>query len=90
MAFFDHVTEDYGVDLEGFEVEEEDTDVIVPECSFALTADYFQQLQVTVNPLAESDNCGIELHENTVRLFLICRLLICKQYNNASVEVTST
>ena len=66
LDFFDHVTDEYMVDEEGFEVEEDATEFVVPECSFALTTDNFKQLQVAVNPLSESNNYGIELYENTL------------------------
>ncbi len=42
--------------------------VLVPECSFSLSEENTAHLQLTVDPLSESDNYGIELYENTLDL----------------------
>ena len=70
LDFFDNVNSDYyGVDEEGLAANEDDA-VVVPENGFNLTDEQFQQLQQSVNPLADSDNHGIELYEETIEFIV--------------------
>ena len=56
----------YGVEDDDSAVEQDDYTVYVPPNRFALTEEHFAQLQSRVNPLAESDNFGIELYLQTL------------------------
>ena len=66
MDVFEHVTDDYGIEEEGLFAEEE-IDVVVPDCRFELSTEQFEQLQLTVDPLSESDNHGMKLYESTLQ-----------------------
>lgn len=66
VDFFEHVPDEYGNVEEGSFAEEE-SDVVVPNCRFELSVEQFEQLQVTVDPLTESNNYGIELYESTLQ-----------------------
>lgn len=66
LDFFDDVDEFYGVEEEGPQGDEGSNAVTVPECSFRLTDEHFQQLQQEINPLTDSQNHGIELYERTI------------------------
>ena len=71
LDFFDNVNSDYyGVDEEGLAGDDDDDTVVVPENEFGLTNEQFQQLRQHVNPLADSDNYGIELYEQTIQFIL--------------------
>ncbi len=70
LDFFDDISEDeYGLDEEGLGGGSElevSGEVEVSESTLQLTPEHMVQLQQAVNPLAESENYGIELYENTV------------------------
>ena len=59
---------EYGIDWDGpIVVEEEDADqVIVPECGTLLTEEDYATLQEEVQPLADSQNYGIDLFHAAV------------------------
>ena len=46
-------------------MEQDDYTVYISLNRFALTEEHLAQLQATVNPLADSDNFGIELYHET-------------------------
>ena len=67
FRFLDNVDENYGVEENGFTVDEGDeSGIIIPETNFALIDEHMLQLQQQIDPLAESQNHGIELYETTV------------------------
>ena len=69
LDFFDNVDSDqYGFEEEGLvgNDELEDNAVVVPENPFGLTDQQLLQLQEVVNPMASSQNYGIDLYEVTV------------------------
>ena len=67
LDFFDNINNDYyGVDEEGLPGDNDDDAVFVPDNEFSLSEELFQQLQDHVNPLAESDNYGIEFYQQTI------------------------
>ena len=66
LDFFETVDFYYGIEEEGLAVDEGSDEVLVPECRFGLTDEHLEQLQQEVNPLAESQNYGIELYERTL------------------------
>ena len=68
LDFFDHVTENYGIEEDGLGSQDtENSAVVIPECSFQLTTEHLQQLQNQVDPLQASDNHGIELYDQTLQ-----------------------
>ena len=66
LDFLDNVDESYGIEENGFTVHEDEGGVIIPETNFALLSEHMLQLQQEINPLAQSQNHGIELYETTV------------------------
>ncbi len=69
LDFFDGVNEEeYGVDEEGLGIGSADDtgEVEVAESRLQLTPEHMVQLQQAINPLADSENYGIELYENTL------------------------
>lgn len=65
VDFFNSVGDMYGAVESGLAVQD-DEGVHVPECTFSLEDEHFTQLKQTVNPLASSDNYGIELYEQSL------------------------
>lgn len=65
LNFFDHVGDQYGVEDDSSAVEDEYT-VHIPPNRFSLTEEHLAELQSSVNPLAESDNFGINLYLETL------------------------
>ena len=71
LDFFDSINSDYyGVDEERLAGNDDDDTVVVLENKFGLTNEQFQQLRQHINPLADSDNYGIELHEQTIEFII--------------------
>ena len=71
LDFFEHIqTDSYGIDEEGLALDEDPDAVVIPENTFVLTDEQYQQLQQNVNPLIESDNHGIELYEQTIQFIV--------------------
>lgn len=60
----------YGVDWDGPLVSDDDNAVVVPTTNSPLSEYDMEQLASTINPLAFSDELGIDLYIQTVRLFL--------------------
>lgn len=65
LYFFENVGESYGVEEDSL-VLEDDEGVAIPESTFALADDHYEELQHTINPGAASDSYGINLYENCV------------------------
>ena len=65
LEFFDNIqSNNYGVVEGGLAVDDNDDDVVaVPENDLQLSDEQFLLLQQRVDPLASSDNHGIELYE---------------------------
>lgn len=69
LDFFDDVDDSYGVEEEGFGIDDGNYQrVEVPQCDFVLRDDHFLQLQQAVHPLQQSNNYGIDLYLNTLEL----------------------
>ena len=69
MDFMNGVDSSYGVDNEGPTPSEEDPEgVMVPENTLNLTEETLSRLKAQVNPLAPSDNHGIELYEQSLSI----------------------
>jgi len=64
VAFFGSVDGSYGIEEDG--LASDDSGVEVPRMAFSLTDEHYEQLQQSVNPLAESSNFGIELYIQTL------------------------
>ena len=62
VDFFDNVDATYGVDEDETIAVNEDAGVSIPESRITMPRTDFQSLQEQVNPLAPSDNYGIELY----------------------------
>lgn len=68
LDFFDTVDVTYGVDDdEGLVPDEENTAVVVPEIMYHISEDHLHRLQQCVDPLAPSDNYGIDVYEHTLQ-----------------------
>ena len=71
LDFFDNIqSNNYGVVEEGLAVDDNDDAIVVPENELELSDEQFQLLQQRVDPLATSDNHGIELYERTVEFII--------------------
>ena len=67
VDFFDHVTDDYGVEDEG--IAPSDTHgVEIPHTQPHITDEVRIQLQQNVTPLSESENFGIDLYEQALHI----------------------
>ena len=64
LDFLDTVNDQYGID-DGH-LTANDTELMIPEVNVQLTSHQMQRLETTINPLATSDNYGIELYITTV------------------------
>ena len=58
------INENYGVDEAGLNGSDEE--IVFPESRVALTAQEEERLLASINPLADSDNYGIEIYEQTL------------------------
>ena len=68
LDFFDRVDETYGA--EDGTLEQSDYTVYVPPNSFELSEHDMSELQVQVNPMAESSDFGIDLYLSTIEFLL--------------------
>lgn len=66
LDFFDTVNDQYGIDDGHLTANEDNTEVVIPEVNIQLTSNQMQQIESTINPLADSQNYGIELYITTV------------------------
>ena len=68
LDFFDHVSDNYGVEEDGLPGDDSTSSdgVTIPEVSFMLANEHLQLIQQNINPLDDSDNHGIELYERTL------------------------
>ena len=68
VDFFDIVDETYGTDDDGGAIleREDDEGVPIPQSSFALQEDHFDQLRITVDPQSQSNSYGIDLYQTTL------------------------
>ena len=69
LDFFDSVDDTYGIDEDGPESSNTDGTVVVPQVNFQISQTDLRQLVVTVDPLAESPNHGIDLYEQALHFF---------------------
>ena len=68
LDFFDGVDLLYGVDEDILLTQATSTETIsIPENRLNITTENLELLQLHINPLAESDNFGVDLYESTVR-----------------------
>ena len=66
LDFFSTVDNNYGIDLsDGLSLSEENS-VIVPQSQLIIPDTILQNLKDQIDPLAYSDNYGIELYEQTI------------------------
>ncbi len=73
LDFFDGVNELYGVTEEGLSTDDDTFSVEIPENTFHLEDDHFEELRRQIDPLSQSNNYGIDLYLQTLDFF---RLLI--------------
>ena len=64
--FFENVEEEYGIDMEG-PIPSQGRSIVVPEVPIRLSSENFALLQQAVNPLAPSDEFGIDLYEQVLQ-----------------------
>ena len=70
LDFLDDVHNQYGVDsVDDVPPSVEAEAVVVPESVLTISDDIIQELSQRVNPLAESDNYGIELYQE-INMFM--------------------
>ena len=69
LDFFEGVDERYGVAEEGLATDVDATSVEVPENTFHLDDEHFEELRQRVDPLSESNSYGIDLYLQTLDLF---------------------
>ena len=73
LDFFENVdSEYYGIEEEELSTSEDDS-VVIPENPFQLSDDQLHELQQLIDPLAESQNHGLELYERTLQYILNIR-----------------
>ena len=65
MDLFDVVDQSYGIDEEELSPAEDES-VAIPESRFHVPISELVQLQQEINPLAESENYGIEIYESVL------------------------
>lgn len=65
LDFFNVVDDTYGIDV-AESLYHEHSNVIVPEVAFSLSLEHFEDLKQTVNPLAASEDFGIDLYEQVL------------------------
>ena len=68
VDFLQTVDLSYGIDYQSPTPLEEDPGIVVPENRLSLPPETLSRLQETVNPLAHSDNHGIELYEQALSI----------------------
>ena len=66
VDYFDDVDEDYGFDEDGL-TSETDNGVEVPDVRFSLTIEHMGMLLDRIDPLALSDNFGVNLYHLTLQ-----------------------
>ena len=66
LDFFDDVTESYGVDVDG-PVSSNEGNVVVPQLGVSLDSESFSRLKQAINPLASSDDFGIDIFEDVLQ-----------------------
>ena len=59
----------YGVTEEGLATDEDTSSVDIPENTFHLDDEHFEQLRQVIDPLSESENYGIDLYLQTLDFF---------------------
>ena len=74
VDFFDSVPDDYGTEEDGVSPDNSEG-VEIPSTSIHLSDEQLQLLQDRVNPLAESDNFGVELYEQVLDITSLALLL---------------
>ena len=66
LDFFENVEEECGIDMEG-PIPSQGRSIVVPEVPIRLSSENFALLQQAVNPLAPSDEFGIDLYEQVLQ-----------------------
>ena len=66
LDFFENVEEEYGIDMEG-PIPSQRRSIVVPEVPIRLSSENFALLQQAVNPLAPSEEFGIDLYEQVLQ-----------------------
>ena len=73
LDFFENIdSEHYGIEEEGLSTSEDDS-IVIPENPFQLSDDQLHEMQQLIDPLAESQNHGLELYERTLQYILNTR-----------------
>ena len=67
VDFFDHVSEEYGMEEEGLPVDDDTEGVEVPPTNIALSDLQMAELQATIDPLHDDGNFGIGLYQQTLQ-----------------------
>lgn len=68
LDFFDHVTEDYGIDEEDSTIDNSDEGVPIPRSAIHLSERQYELLQSEIDPLGESNDYGMDIYIRTVEI----------------------
>ena len=68
LDFFDHVTEDYGIDKEDSTIDNSDEGVPIPRSAIHLSEQQYELLQSEIDPLGESNDYGMDIYIRTVEI----------------------
>ena len=66
LSALDFFGDDYGIEDDGLTSQNDQSGVNIPVNRFRLSEEHHATLEQRVNPLADSDNYGIELYQNTL------------------------
>ncbi len=69
LDFFEGVDESFGLTEEGLSTDDDTSSVLIPDNTFNLEDDHFQELRRSIDPLHESSNYGIDLYVQTLDYF---------------------
>ena len=65
VDFFDHVSDDYGIDEESISMSDREG-VEIPRSRAGVTAEQISELQQNINPLSNSESYGIDFYEQAL------------------------
>ena len=67
LDFFEEVDENYGIEEVGFSSNDSNETVNISPVGFELSEEHYRHLNATVNPLANSDNFGIDIYQQVMQ-----------------------
>ena len=71
LDFLEDINDHYGIDSEYLTVDhDEDENIVIPPINIQLTQQQIAFLQQTINPLATSENYGIEIYQQALNCLI--------------------